>query len=110
MYKNNTFELFLIKNDGYLYNITYNIRMYSYNVFPLGVLTIGQIDKGQAVLDDISRIVNDKNNNTELLSLSNKFFTLIPHISKKLKVIKTREEINEKNELLEYMRSVSNKI
>jgi hypothetical protein len=102
--------LFLIKNDSTLYNISYNIRMYSYNVFPLGVLTIGQIDKGQAVLDDISRIVDDKNNKKELLSLSNKFFTLIPHISEKLKVINTREDINEKNELLEYMRGVSNKI
>lgn len=84
--------------------------MYSYNVFPLGVLTIGQIEKGQEVLDDISLIVDDKNNKAELLSLSNKFFTLIPHISKKLKVIKTPEDINAKKELLEYMRGVSNKI
>lgn len=84
--------------------------MYSYNVFPLGALTIGQIEKGQEVLDDISRIVDNKNNKKELLSLSNKFFTLIPHISEKLKVIKTREDIEEKNELLKYMREVSTKI
>ena len=82
--------------------------MYSYNVFPLGVLTIGQIDKGQAALDDISRIVDYKNNKKELLSLSNKFFTLIPHISEKLEVIKTSEMVKEKNELLEYMCKVSN--
>lgn len=84
--------------------------MYSYNVFPLGALTIGQIEKGQEVLDDISRIVDNKNNKKELLSLSNKFFTLIPHISEKLKVIKTPEDIDEKNELLKYMREVSTKI
>ena len=82
--------------------------MYSYDVFPLGVLTIEQIEKGQEVLDDISRIVDKKNNKAELLSLSNKFFTSIPHISEKLKVIKTYEDIKEKNELLEYMRKVSN--
>jgi hypothetical protein len=33
---------------------------------------------------------------------------LIPHISEKLEVIKTSEMVKEKNELLEYMRKVSN--
>lgn len=84
--------------------------MYSYNVFPLGVLSINQIEKGQQALNNISNIVDDKNNEAELLSLSNEFFTMIPHISEKLKVIKTHKDIKEKNELLEYMRGVSNKI
>ena len=82
--------------------------MYSYNVFPLGVLTIAQIEKGQKVLDEITNVIDKKNNKNELLSLSNKFFTLIPHISEKLEVIKTHEMVKEKNELLEYMRKVSN--
>jgi phosphopantetheine adenylyltransferase len=82
--------------------------MYSYNVFPLGVLTIAQIEKGQKVLDEITNVIDNKNNKNELLSLSNKFFTLIPHISEKLEVIKTSEMVKEKNELLEYMRKVSN--
>jgi phosphopantetheine adenylyltransferase len=82
--------------------------MYSYNIFPLGVLSIAQIEKGQEVLDDIANVINKKNNKNELLSLSNKFFTLIPHISEKLKVIKTHNVVKEKNELLEYMRKVSN--
>lgn len=82
--------------------------MYSYNVFPLGVLTIAQIEKGQKVLDEISNIIDKKNNKNELLSLSNEFFTLIPHISEKLEVIRTHEMVKEKNELLEYMIKVSN--
>lgn len=82
--------------------------MYSYNIFPLGVLSINQIEKGQQALNNIANIVDNKNNEAELLSLSNEFFTMIPHISEKLEVIKTRKTIKEKNELLEYMRKVSN--
>ena len=82
--------------------------MYSYNVFPLGVLSINQIEKGQQALNKIANIVDNKNNEAELLSLSNEFFTMIPHISEKLEVIRTRKTIKEKNELLEYMRKVSN--
>lgn len=83
--------------------------MYSYNIFPLGVLSINQIEKGQKALNNIANIVDNKNNDAELLSLSNEFFTIIPHISEKLEVIKTYKTIKEKNELLEYMRKVSNK-
>lgn len=82
--------------------------MYSYNVFPLGVLSIRQIEKGQQALNNIANIVDNKNNEAELLSLSNEFFTMIPHISEKLEVIRTRKTIKEKNEQLEYMRKVSN--
>ena len=82
--------------------------MYSYDVFPLGVLSINQIEKGQQALNNIANIVDNKNNEAELLSLSNEFFTMIPHISEKLEVIRTRKTIKEKNELLEYMRKVSN--
>lgn len=82
--------------------------MYSYDVFPLGVLSINQIEKGQQALNNIANIVDNKNNEAELLSLSNEFFTMIPHISEKLEVIRTRKTIKEKNELLEYMRKVAN--
>ena len=82
--------------------------MYSYNVFPLGVLSINQIEKGQQALNNIANIIDNKNNEADLLSLSNEFFTMIPHISEKLEVIRTRKTIKEKNELLEYMRKVSN--
>ena len=82
--------------------------MYSYNVFPLGVLSINQIEKGQQALNNIANIVDNKNNEAELLSLSNEFFTMIPHISEKIEVIRTRKTIKEKNELLEYMRKVAN--
>lgn len=82
--------------------------MYSYNVFPLGVLTIAQIEKGQEILNNITNVIDKKNNKRELLSLSNDFYSSIPHISEKLEVIKTHDMVKEKNELLEYMRKVSN--
>lgn len=84
--------------------------MYTHNVFPLGILSLKQIEKGQEVLNDISKIIDDKNNDSEILSLSNKFFTLIPHISKKIELIETHEILNDKNKLLIYMRNVSSHI
>ena len=84
--------------------------MYSHNVFPLGILSLKQIEKGQEVLNDISKIIDNKNNDSEILSLSNKFFTLIPHISKKIELIETHEILNDKNKLLIYMRNVSSHI
>ena len=81
--------------------------MYSYNIFPLGVLTIDQIERGQNILNNISGVIHNNDNNDELLSLSNNFFTMIPHISKELKVINTPQILNEKNELLAYMREYS---
>lgn len=80
--------------------------MYSYNdVFPLGVLSAKQIEKGQKVLNNISEVVNETNNNAKLLSLSNNFFTMIPHHSKELKIIQTPQMIEEKNKLLVFMRN-----
>lgn len=84
--------------------------MYTHNVFPLGILSLKQIEKGQEVLNDISKIIDNKNNDSEILSLSNKFFTLIPHISKKIELIETHEILNDKNKLLIYMRNVSSHI
>jgi len=82
--------------------------MYTHNIFPIGVLTINQIERGQNILNNISGVIDKNNNNDELLSLSNNFFTMIPHISRELKVINTIQILNEKNELLAYMRECSN--
>lgn len=47
---------------------------------PLGVLTVGQIEKGQAVLDDLSIALGVKTPSApKLESLSGDFYTLIPH-------------------------------
>ena len=54
--------------------------MYSYDVFPLGVLSINQIEKGQQALNNM-QILLIKNNEAELQHISNEFFTMIPHIS-----------------------------
>ena len=84
--------------------------MYSYNnIFPLGVLSANQIEKGQVHLNNISKIIDDDDNENELLFLSNEFFSDIPHVLPRsnLKdfIINTHQKINEKNKLLAYMRN-----
>ena len=81
--------------------------MYSYNIFPLGVLTINQIERGQNILNNISGVIHNNDDNDEFLSLSNNFFTMISHISKELKVINTPQILNEKNELIAYIHEFS---
>lgn len=80
---------------------------------PLGVLTIGQIDKGQFVLDKISNAFQGKKRN-ELTSLSGEFYTLVPHRFGRSReaaegaVIDTAEKINEKQDTLQLMRDMLN--
>jgi len=83
--------------------------MHSHNIFPLGILSANQIEKGQVHLNNISKIIDDDDNDDKLLSLSNSFFSDIPHILSRsnLKVINTHKILNEKNELLVYMRECS---
>lgn len=81
---------------------------------PLGVLTIGQIDKGQTVLDDIAKTLGKKKNADDLADLSGQFYTLIPHKFGRSKdaalaaVIDTANKVDEKNETLQLMRDMLN--
>ena len=81
---------------------------------PLGVLTIGQIDKGQAVLDDIAKTLGKKKNTDELQDLSGQFYTLIPHKFGRSKdaalaaVIDNATKVDEKNDTLQLMRDMLN--
>lgn len=82
---------------------------------PLGVLTIGQIDKGQIVLDQIAAALNKKKKNKdELIDLSGQFYTVIPHKFGRSKdsalsaVINTAAQINEKQDTLQLMRDMLN--
>jgi poly [ADP-ribose] polymerase len=82
---------------------------------PLGVLTLGQIDKGQAVLDQLATAMSKKKkDNNELTELSGDFYTVIPHRfgrSKEqalLAVIDSANKVTEKNDTLQLMRDMLN--
>lgn len=82
---------------------------------PLGVLTLGQIDKGQEVLDKIAEALGKKKKDTDKLTeLSGDFYTVIPHRfgrSKEqalLAVIDSANKINEKQDTLQLMRDMLN--
>lgn len=81
---------------------------------PLGVLTIGQIDKGDGILQDIAKAVGKKKNRDELVDLSGQFYTLVPHKFGRSKeqalaaVIDTANKIDEKQETLQLMRDMLN--
>lgn len=47
---------------------------------PLGVLTLGQIDKGEAILDELHELVKSKKKSRdEMIDKSGDFYTVIPH-------------------------------
>jgi poly [ADP-ribose] polymerase 2/3/4 len=82
---------------------------------PLGVLTLGQIDKGQAVLEELAAsLAKKKKDNDKLLELSGDFYTVIPHRfgrSKEqalLAVIDTADKVNDKQDTLQLMRDMLN--
>jgi predicted DNA-binding WGR domain protein len=82
---------------------------------PLGVLTIGQIDKGQLVLDQIAGALSKKKQSTdELQQLSGDFYTLIPHKFGRSRdaaiaaVIDSGNKVSDKNDTLQLMRDMLN--
>lgn len=82
---------------------------------PLGVLTLGQIDAGQKVLDDLAQVVSKKKVSvTDCQALSGQFYTLIPHRFGRSKadilaaVICKPAQITEKQDTLQLMRDMLN--
>jgi poly [ADP-ribose] polymerase 2/3/4 len=80
---------------------------------PLGVLTVGQIDKGQAVLDQLAVALGKaKPSRTKLTDLSGRFYTLIPHRlgrsreAAEAAVIDTAGKVADKLETLQLMRDM----
>lgn len=79
---------------------------------PLGVLTVGQIDKGQAVLDALFAEFKGKRRETTLKSLSGDFYSAIPHRIGRTReaveaaVINTDAAFEEKEETLQLMRDM----
>ena len=46
---------------------------------PLGVLTVGQVEKGEQILDEINQAVKAKASHSRLEDLSGEFYSAIPH-------------------------------
>ena len=80
--------------------------MYDYDIFPLGHLSLNQINKGENILNILENIINSSNNSEKILNLSNDFYTNIPHITEKLKIIDNIEILNDKKKLLNYMKTL----
>jgi len=82
---------------------------------PLGVLTIGQIDKGESILDSLSEVLSKKKKDQDkIVQLSGNFYTLIPHkfgrsrTAVEAAVIDNINKISEKQETLHLMRDMLN--
>lgn len=79
---------------------------------PLGVLTIGQIEKGEKILEEIAKSLNKKGD--VLADLSGQFYTVIPHKLGRSKadilesVINTGTKVEEKEDTLQLMRDMLN--
>lgn len=82
---------------------------------PLGVLTIGQIDVGQSILDQIAAAIGKaRRNREELSALSGQFYTAIPHRLGRTRqaiesaVITSPNDVVAKNDTLQLMRDMLN--
>lgn len=79
---------------------------------PLGVLTIGQIEKGEKILEEIAGNIGKKGDT--LTNLSGGFYTVIPHKLGRSKadvmeaVINTADKVKEKEDTLQLMRDMLN--
>jgi poly [ADP-ribose] polymerase 2/3/4 len=106
---------------GYLYGEATNALTSTVNATitakgietPLGVLTLGQIEKGQAAIDQlVAEFGKAKPSNTKLTDLSGEFYTVIPHRFGRSReaareaVIDTAAKLNEKQETLQLMRDM----
>jgi poly [ADP-ribose] polymerase 2/3/4 len=80
---------------------------------PLGVLTIGQIDKGSAILEQLYNLFQTGNaKHEDMVDLSGDFYTTIPHrvgrtrAAVEAAVINTLPEFEQKQETLQLMRDM----
>jgi len=82
---------------------------------PLGVLTLGQIDKGQKILDELYDLFNSKKSQSirdHMVELSGEFYTVIPHrigrtrAAVEAAVIDSLVDFNAKQDTLQLMRDM----
>jgi poly [ADP-ribose] polymerase len=106
---------------GYLYGEATNALTSTVNASitangietPLGVLTIGQIEKGQAILDALAAAAGMKRpSRSRMTDLSGEFYTVIPHRFGRSReaaeeaVLDTAAKLNAKQETLQLMRDM----
>ena len=65
-----------------------------HNIYPLGKLSVNQIKKGQKVLKKLEKEIKTNKDQQKLLSLSNEFYSTIPHT--KIALISSMKDINNK--------------
>lgn len=86
---------------------------------PLGVLTLGQVDSGQAILDEVTTVFGQMQSSrrkashaTRLATLSGDFYTAIPHrlgrsrAAMQAAILDTKEELEQKQQTLQLMRDM----
>ena len=80
---------------------------------PLGVLTIGQIEKGEAILSDLyTQFQKKRKNHSKMVDLSGDFYTVVPHRIGRTRsavadaVIDTIGEFEQKQETLQLMKDM----
>lgn len=83
---------------------------------PLGVLTLGQIEKGQSILDELYELIKSKKKTEKVKSkmtdLSGEFYTVIPHRIGRTRqaaeqaIITTLDDFSQKNDTLQLMRDM----
>ena len=81
--------------------LLYIIIIMNSNIYPLGKLSVNQIKKGQIVLKKLEEVIKTTNDQKKLLSLSNEFYSTIPHVN--IKLISSMEDIDTEEKLLNYM-------
>jgi poly [ADP-ribose] polymerase len=79
---------------------------------PLGVLTVGQVEKGEQILDEINDAVKKGASKSKLEDLSGDFYTAVPHRIGRTRdaiaaaVIDTLAELVQKQETLQLMKDM----
>ena len=84
-------------------DIFQNKQQYEYNIYPLGKLSKNQVNQGMNILNMIRDTINSSNNKEQLISLSNTFYSTIPHLSQYIIIIDNNNILNEKYKLINYM-------
>jgi poly [ADP-ribose] polymerase 1 len=70
---------------------------------PLGKLSVKQLQLAYLALAELEHAINNKSSNEELIGLSNKFYTLIPHNFglEKAQIIDNFQKVNAKREMVD---------
>jgi len=91
-----------------------NVRITAHGIeTPLGILTLGQIEKGEAILQDLYRLFQaGSSNRTKMQELSSDFYTVIPHRIGRTRtaiqdaVIDSMEDFQGRQETLQLMKDM----